>query len=258
MAYAIVTGASSGIGLEFARIFASDNINVVMVSRNEKLLLQKAEEVRIDFGVDVITIAKDLSNSESVVEIYNDIKRRNIEIEYLINNAGFGDVGRLVSTKWEKQKKMIDVNIISLTYLTRLFLPDMMRRGHGRILNVASTAAFQPGPFMSVYYASKAFVLSFSEAIAYEAKGSGVKVTTLCPGPTKSNFQIAASMGNIKLVDRNMASASEVAMYGYKAMLKGKRLVIHGMTNRIVAICVKFLPRSIVMYIVTKLHESRG
>ena len=258
METALITGASGGIGLELSKVFAKNNINLVLVARNETLLIQIAEELRIDFGIEVTVIVKDLSEANSANEIYQELKQKNIDIDYLINNAGFGDVGRLVSSKWLKQEKMIQVNITALTYLTRLFLPDMFRRDRGRIMNVASTAAFQPGPLMSVYYATKAYVLSFTEAISNEVKGSKVTVTALCPGPTLSNFQKSASAEQINLFQRNMHTSKEVAEYGYKSMMKGKRIAVYGFVNKTFAFFVKFVPRFITLFIVRKLNEAKG
>jgi short-subunit dehydrogenase len=258
METALITGASSGIGLELSKVFARNKINLVLVARNERMLIQLAEELRIDFEIDVNLIVKDLNEKNSCEEIYNELKQKRIEINYLINNAGFGDVGRLVSSKWIKQEKMIQVNITSLTHLTRLFLPDMFRRDRGRIMNVASTAAFQPGPLMSVYYATKAYVLSFTEAISDEVKGSKVTATALCPGPTLSNFQKSASAEKINLFQRNMHTSKEVAEFGFKAMMKGKRVAVYGLVNKTFAFFVKFVPRFITLFIVRKLNEAKG
>jgi uncharacterized protein len=181
MATALITGASSGIGLELAKVFAANKINLVLVARSESKLNELANEVKQQ-GVTVNVLAKDLSSYNTAKEIFDWCGQQNIQIDYLVNNAGVGDFGFFHESEWKKQEQIINLNITALTYLTHLFLPDMVKRKNGKVLNVASTAAFQPGPTMSVYYATKAFVLHFSEAIANELEKTGVTVTALCPG----------------------------------------------------------------------------
>lgn len=188
--------------------------------------------------------------------MYEEILKQNIVIDYLENNAGFGDYGLFAESEWDKQEQMINLNVLSLTYLTRLFLPDMIKRRSGKILNVASTASFQPGPTMAVYFASKAFVLSFSEALNNEVSEHGISVTALCPGPTQSGFQDAASMQDSRLFKgNNSPSSREVAEYGYKSMMKGKAVAIHGFRNTIMANSVRFAPRSLVVKIARKMQS---
>jgi hypothetical protein len=193
----------------------------------------------------------------SAQEVYDETTKQNIQIDYLINNAGFGDFGMFVETEWNKELQMINLNITTLTQFTKLYLQDMVKRGSGKIMNVASTAAFQSGPTMAVYYATKAYVLSFSEAVDNEVRDKGVTVTTLCPGATESGFQASAQMEESRLVKgRKLPTSEEVAKYGYKAMMKGNTVAIHGMMNWILATSVRFMPRALVVKITRKLQDK--
>jgi len=244
---ALITGASSGLGKEFARIHASKGDDLVLVARSKDKLDALKLELEKEYGVSVYVIGKDLSDQYAPKAVYDELKTQKIQVDYLINNAGFGDFGLFAETNWEKQLEMINLNITCLTYLTRLFLPDMIKRKFGRILNLASTAAFQPGPTMSVYFATKAFVLSFSEAIANEVKGTGVTVTVLCPGATNTGFKTASSLDDSNLFKGSqIAAAKEVAEFGYTKMMEGKTVVIHGLINNLMAQSVRFIPRRIV------------
>jgi short-subunit dehydrogenase len=256
-ATALITGASSGIGLAFANIFAKNKINLLLVARSEGKLSGLADELRKQHGITVELLSRDLSSATAAQEIADYCRTKTIAIEYLVNNAGFGDFGMFAESNWEKQLRMINLNIISLTFLTRLFLPEMIRNNHGKILNVASTAAFQPGPTMAVYYATKAYVLHFSEAIANELQGTGVSVTALCPGPTESGFQSAAAMQESKLVKgRKLPAAQEVAAFGYKALMSNKKVAIHGFMNYVMANSVRFVPRNLVVKILRSLQDK--
>jgi len=256
METALITGASSGIGYELAKIFASNKINLVLTARNTTELNKLKNELEIRFEIKILVIGKDLSNPGSTKEIFEEVHKSGIEINYLINNAGFGDFGFFYKCNWEKQKQMINLNITALTQLTRLFLPELISKGKGKILNVASTAAFQPGPLMSVYYATKAYVLFFSEAIANELKGTGVTVTALCPGPTKSGFQKTANLEYSRLFKRKIIPTAEVvAKYGYSAMMKGKIIAVHGFVNKLLAFFSPRAPKWIVIRIVRKMNE---
>jgi short-subunit dehydrogenase len=246
----LITGASSGIGYELAKQFAKNKINLVLVSRSENKLIELAQELSKEFGVTCHVISKDLSNYHTAKEIYEECTNKNIQIDYLVNNAGFGDYGFFHESSWLKQEEMINLNMTTLTYLTHLFLPSMIKNKHGKILNVASTAAFQPGPLMSVYYATKAYVLSFSEALSNELEDKGISVTALCPGPTESDFLNKANLGESKLFKRKIPSSKYVAEYGYQAMMKGKVVAIHGFMNAIMANSVRFVPRSFVRKLV--------
>lgn len=258
MSTALITGASSGIGLELARLFAKDKHNVVLVARTREKLQQLANELQQQYSVQVWIIAADLSETTSVESIFKTLQQENIEIDFLVNNAGFGDFGFFKDSKWKKQEAMINVNITTLTYLTWLFLPSMITKGFGRIMNVASTAAFQPGPTMSVYYATKAYVLHFSEAIDNELEGTGVTVTALCPGPTESGFQAAAGLQERKMVKwKKLLTSKQVADYGYKAMKKGKTVAIHGLGNYFLAQASRFVPRKWVVKIARRIQEAK-
>lgn len=244
---ALITGASGGLGAEFARIHASMGDNLVLVARSKDKMDLLKNELEAKYPVQVYVIAKDLSDSEIVRAIRDELELQNIQVDYLINNAGFGDFGFFANCDWEKQEEMIRLNVIALTYMTRLFLPGMVERKFGRILNVASTAAFQPGPTMSVYFATKAFVLSFSEAIANELQGTGVTVTALCPGATETGFKAAAALDKSNLFKGSgIAGSHEVAAFGYKAMMRGKGVVVHGKINALLAFSIRFAPRKMV------------
>lgn len=256
MRTALITGASSGIGYELAKQFAKNKINLVLVARSENKLNELAQDLTKEFGVVCYVISKDLSNYYTAKEIHDECDSKNIRIDFLVNNAGFGDSGFFHESSWPKQEEMINLNITTLTYLTHLFLKDMIKKRSGKILNVASTAAFQPGPFMSVYYATKAYVLSFSEALSSELEDHGITVTALCPGPTKSDFVNKANLGNSKLFNRNIPSSEEVAKYGYAAMMKGKPVAIHGFLNTVMATCIRFTPRSVIRNIIRSLQKN--
>lgn len=240
--WVLITGASSGIGLEMAKIFAAKNFSLVLVARNKAPL----QEAAIQSGAapsQIKIIAKDLSDKNAAAEIFAEIQRQNIFVSVLVNNAGFGRQESFAKTSLPEQMAMIEVNVASLVQLTHLFVQPMLARREGKILNVASTAAFQPGPCMSIYYATKAFVFSFSYALADELEGSGITVTTLCPGPTQTAFQKRAGrMHSKKSLRFWMMSAREVAAAGCEGLMKGKRIVIPGFLNKVGFIFAKILP----------------
>ena len=257
MATALITGASNGIGLELAKIHASKGGDLVLVARNKSKLDELKHELETKFNIKVYTIGKDLSAANAAKEVYDETSKQQIKIEYLINNAGFGDFGFFTETDWNKESQMINLNITTLTQFTKLYLQDMLKRKSGKIMNVASTAAFQSGPTMAVYYATKAYVLSFSEAVDNEVRDQGISITALCPGATESGFQAAASMEESNLVKgRKLPGSKEVAEYGYAAMLKGKTVAIHGFMNWIMANSVRFIPRSIVVKVTRKIQDK--
>lgn len=257
MATALITGASNGIGLELARVHAAQGGNLVLVARNLAKLNEIKSALEKQYNVKVYNIGKDLSQPNAAQEVYDETSRQNIRVDYLINNAGFGDFGLFYETDWNKELQMINLNITTLTQFTKLYLRDMVQQRSGKIMNVASTAAFQSGPTMAVYYATKAYVLSFSEAVDNEVRDKGVTVTTLCPGATESGFQAAAAMEESALVKgRKLPSSKEVAEYGYKAMMKGKTVAIHGLMNAIMANSVRFLPRAWVVGITRKVQDK--
>jgi short-subunit dehydrogenase len=254
---ALITGASNGIGLELAKIFASKGSNLVLVARSKSKLDDLKSELESKYKVNVLVIAKDLSAANSAQEVYEETTQKGIRIEYLINNAGFGDFGMFAETDWNKELQMINLNITTLTQFTKLYLQDMLKRRSGRIMNVASTAAFQSGPTMAIYCATKAYVLSFSEAISNEVSDKGVTVTALCPGATESGFQAAAAMDESELFKgKKLPTSKEVAEYGYQSMMKGKTVAIHGMMNYIMANSVRFTPRALVLKITRKILDK--
>jgi hypothetical protein len=254
---AFITGASSGIGLELAHVFAKHGDDLVLAARSRSKLDKLKEELEKQHNIKVYNISKDLSFPNSAKEVYEEIKQQNIIVDYLINNAGFGDYGMFYETDWNKEERMINLNITTLTHFTKLFLKDMIARGNGKIMNVASTAAFQSGPTMAVYYATKAYVLNFTEAINNEVKGKGVTMTALCPGATTSGFMEAAALNDSKLFrGRKLPSSKEVAEYGYKAMMKGKTVAIHGIMNYILANSVRFFPRAMVVKVTRFIQDT--
>jgi short-subunit dehydrogenase len=253
---ALITGASSGIGLELARLFARDNYDLVLVARSEAKLRDLGDQLAKQHGTKTTVIPVDLSKADAAQTVVDALRAQSIDIEVLVNNAGLGRVGPFAETELAPELEMIQVNIVALVQLTKLLLPAMVARKSGAVLNVASTAAFQPGPLMSVYYASKAFVLSFSEAIADELRNSGVTVTALCPGPTETGFAAAADMESTRLftMTKPMSSAA-VARVGYDAMKSGRRVVIAGLRNMLLAQSIRVTPRRMVTTIVRRLQE---
>ncbi|GGG54859.1 SDR family NAD(P)-dependent oxidoreductase [Bizionia arctica] len=252
---ALVTGGASGLGLELALLLAKDGHNLVLVDIDaEKLQLAK-QEIETNFPVKVQILAKDLSQINISEEIITELNE--IQIDVLVNNAGFGLFGPFHETDWKREEQMLNLHVITTTHLTKLVLKGMVERGSGRILNLSSLAAFQPGPLMSLYYATKGYILSFSEAIACELKGTGVTVTALCPGPTKTSFQkVVANDSSENKISFNMASAKEVAAYGYKAMMKGKPVAIPGAFNKFLAFLPRVMPRNMAANIVRKIQEK--
>lgn len=252
MPKALITGASSGIGLELARIFARERYDVVLVARSEERLKDIAAELRAAHNIAVEVIVKDLSTAEAASEIHRQAGR----VDVLVNNAGFGLYGKFTDFPLADDLNLMHLNMDAVVALTRLFLPAMIDARSGRILNVASTAAFQPGPLMALYYASKAFVLYFSEAIANELQGTGVTVTVLCPGPTETGFQARAEVENIRLNRMGMMSPKAVAEAGYRGLMTGKTIVIPGFKNKLGAQSVRFTPRKLVTGVVRKIQEK--
>ena len=243
----LITGATNGIGLELAKIFAKKKYNLVLVARNEKRLLKMKQSFEKKYNIEVMVLSKDLTKEKAVEEIYDAVINKQKHIDILINNAGFGDFGLFHEADWEKLNHMITLNVTALMHMTKLFIDGMIEKGHGKILNVASTAAFQPGPFMAVYFATKACVLSFSEAIAKELEGTGVTVTALCPGPTSTGFEKAAACEKSKIFHfQPPADADKVARYAYRSLMKGKVIAVHGLRNLAVIEAIRVAPRSVV------------
>ena len=239
----LITGASSGIGLELARLFAADKSNLVLVARSEEKLQQLAAELREQHGIEVRVVAKDLADATAPQSIFDELAAEGVPVDVVVNNAGFGAVGPVADLPVKRQIDMVQVNVTALTHLTRLFLPAMIERGRGGVLNVASTAAFQPGPFMTVYFATKAYVLSFTEALAEELTGTPVRVTCLAPGPTHTGFGAESGLGNTRLFKLGLTDARTVAMAGYRGLRRGRLLVVPGLKNKLGASSVRFVPR---------------
>jgi hypothetical protein len=255
--YTLITGASGGIGYDLALLAAADGKNLVIVARSADKLSQLAEIIRRNTKSDVISVDVDLSEEAGVNKLISEITAKNIQIDTLINNAGFGDFGDFAKADLAKNMEMIRLNISALTQLTHFAMQGMIKSGKGRIMNVASTAAFMPGPGMAVYYASKAYVLSFSEALTRELKGNGITVTTLCPGPTDTGFAITAGLGK-SLMHRMLLpqTSIQVAKAGYKAMLKGKAIEIPGFMNKLSTMTPRFTPRGIVRDLIYGIHKN--
>jgi short-subunit dehydrogenase len=241
----LITGASSGIGLELAKLFAQDKYDLVLVARNKNKLNELAKSLEDKYKIKVKVLAFDLSLDDSPQLIFAELQKENITIDVLVNNAGFGLYGEFKETNLTTELNMIKLNISSLVEMSKLFLEPMLARKSGKIMQVASIAAFQPGPHMAVYYASKSFVLNFSEAVAEEIKNTGVTITTLCPGPTKTNFEEKADMHFPKTM--KIMTAEEVAKIAYKELQKNKSsVVITGARNKMIAFIVRLLPRKLV------------
>jgi len=253
----LITGASSGIGLELAKVFAREGHNLVLVARSEETLKELKAHLEEEWDVEVKIIIQDLKYYNAPTLIFDEVKRSRINVNILVNNAGFGNHGKFSDTDLETELEMIQVNITALTHLTKLFLKDMIAYNNGRILNVASTAAFQPGPLMAVYYATKAYVLSFSEALAEELRDTKIRVTTLCPGPTATNFSKAANVQDTKIFGSKIPTGKEVAEYGYNALVTEKRVAIYGFKNKLLAQSNRFIPRKTVTRMVKKLHDTK-
>ena len=254
---ALVTGASSGIGLDLAKVFAQGGHDLVLVARNEEALRAVAAECEKS-AVKAHVLAKDLNNPKSAQEIFDELAARGVAVEVLVNNAGFGTHGPFVQTDLNQEVGMIQVNIIALIQLTRLLLPRMMERKSGKIMNVGSVAGFVPGPYMSVYYATKAFVLSHSVALAHELRGSGVIVSALCPGPTKTDFQRRAKIAESRMFKKPRSMSSmDVAKAGYEGLMKGKLIVVPGLSNKLIGVAAKLSPRTIQARVTGELNRDR-
>jgi len=238
---ALITGASAGLGAELAKLCAAGGYDVVLVARSEARLAELGAGLARTYGVEARPLVADLASPAAPPEIFTQVSATPVDL--LINNAGFGLRGAFAETDWAAESRLLQVNVAALAHLTKLFLPEMVRRGAGRILNVASTAAFVPGPFMAMYYASKAFVLSFSEALSNEVQGTGVSVTALCPGPTRTEFAVAAGITDSGLFRGPAMEAAEVARQGYDAMMAGKASVIAGARNRWMMRGARLVPR---------------
>lgn len=255
---ALITGASSGIGKALASEFAKDGYHLVLAARNVGKMQELAMELQQRYKAVVTVIGADLETNNGAHKLYADIKARGITLSALVNNAGYGKFGEFKDSTLEPELAMMQLNMNTVVVLTKLFMPDLIST-HGKVLNTASTAAFQPGPYMAVYYATKAFVLSFSEAIASELSPHGVTVTAVCPGPTASGFQDKANMQASSLVNgKKLPTSEDVAARGYRALKRGQRVYIPGCTNWIMAQSVRFTPRNIVTALVKQMSKPTG
>ncbi len=252
---ALITGASSGIGYELSKLFAADGCNLILVARNRQKLEEIAQELGQAHTISVTVLAQDLSDPTAADQIWATLQPQSPAVDILVNNAGFGFHGDFATTDWAEELGMLQVNVMTLTRLTKLFLPGMVKRKFGRILNVGSTGSFSPGPHMAVYCATKAYVLSFSEAIGQELQGTGVSVTALCPGVTRTGFQARANVENIRFTRSGAMSAKQVAQIGYRAMQQGQRVVMPGFLNWLLIFSMRFVPRSLATRMAGQLME---
>ena len=252
---ALISGASGGIGYELALLFARDRFDCILVARSHDRLEALAARMESEFRVKTLVLPKDLSKPAAVEEIFRDVSAASMQVDVLVNNAGFPVFGLFAETNLETEMEMLLVNVVALTKLTKLFLKGMTERRYGRILNLASTAAFEPGPLMAVYYASKAYVLSFSEALANELRGTGVTVTALAPGPTRTGFQKRGQLEDSRLVQGEIADARSVAQAGYRGLMAGKTIVIPGFTNKLIPWIVRVSPRGVVTRVVRRMND---
>ena len=255
--YILITGASSGIGYEMAQQLAALKYNLILTARREDKLAAMQKELSSKYGIAVHYIIKDLSDTEQAVQLFYDIKRANYRVSHLVNNAGFGDYGSFLETSLEKELNMIDLNVSSLVILTKLFAKDMAARKSGRIINVSSVLAYLPFPFMSVYSATKSFVLAFSETLAAELEGTGVVVTTLAPGTTETAFVSSKMRETNLLKSNNPTPVKTVATEGVKLLLHGKGKKIVGFQNRFNSILAGILPGPVMMKIKMKLASAK-
>jgi short-subunit dehydrogenase len=247
-----------GLGAEFARLFASEGYDLVLTARSVDRLTALQKEIEGLHGVRTHVVVRDLADPRAPVAIHNHVRAAGLEVDVLVNNAGFGMYGFFYESDLQTELEMIQVNIVALVHLTKLFVRDMVARKSGRIMNVASTAAFQPGPLQPVYYASKAFVLSFTEAIGNELRGTGVTATALCPGPTPTEFQQRANVGKVRGLRLMMRVNPDVVVRaGYDGMLKGKPVVVPGALNNIIVFLLRLFPRRVVTAMVRQIQTAR-
>ncbi len=257
----LITGASSGIGLELARCFAADHAfnpdqcRLILVARTTAALESLAVELRQNYKVRVLVLTADLSLPETPKVIFDQLNADGIPVDVLVNNAGFGLQGEFAKLPLPRQLEMLQVNMTALTNLTRLYLPSMIQRQRGGVLNVGSVAGFLPGPYMSVYYATKAYVLSYTEALAEELAGSGLKISVLCPGPTESNFGMVARGGKMRKIQTPKMTARAVAEYGLQAYRRGQIVAVPGATNKLLTLLVRMLPRSMIRKITKRYNR---
>lgn len=255
--YALITGASGGIGRQLAYHFAEDGYSLVLVARSKEKLEELKKELENNYSISVLISIKDLSKQEEALKLYDEIKQQRITVQFLVNNAGFGLYGTFIETSWAEEADMIDLNIKTLTYLTKLFLPEMVERNEGRILNIASVASFLPGPLMAVYYATKAYVLSFTEALENELKDTNITISALCPGPTKTGFSDRANLSSSKLFESGALHVEDVAKVGYEQFMRGKTIIILGAKFKVATMLPRFFPRKLITKVVRSMQEVK-
>jgi short-subunit dehydrogenase len=253
----LITGASAGLGADFARALAKKPVTLILTARRADRLTTLARELERRPGIEVHVIPADLGQAEGVKTLIDGVRDRGLSVDTLINNAGFGALGDFADSDLATQMGMIDLNIRALVTLTHALLPPMLARGRGGVLNVASTAAFQPGPYMAIYYASKAFVLHFSEALHEEVKGRGVTVTALCPGPTRTEFADVAGMAETPLFERFAGTSEQVVRDGLAALERGQAVMVSGLLNRLTAASARIAPRGVLRRAVGRLQSGR-
>ena len=253
MGTALITGASAGIGKELARVFAAEGHDVVLVARRQPELQALVAELETKHGIQARPLVCDLTSERALGELVADVGGQ--ELDYLVNNAGFGTVGPFAELDAQREAAMVTLHVAAVLRLTRAVLPGMIARRKGRILNVGSTAGFQPGPYMATYYATKAFVNSFSEALAYEVRGTGVSVTVSCPGPTTTEFGALSGIDRSPLFRLRKATAASVAREAYRAMQRGRPMIVHGLQNRMLALSSRFSPRALVRLLTSYLNR---
>lgn len=253
----LITGASSGIGLELARCFAADKSHLVLVARNTKALQSLADGLRREHGIQAMVLTADLSRPETPARVFDELRQAGVSVDVLVNNAGFGGQGAFAGLPLRRQMEMIQVNVAALTELTGLFLPGMIERKRGGVLNVGSVAGFISGPGMAVYFATKAYVLSFSEALAGELAGTGLTVTALCPGPTATNFGKVARGPKDRQFTSPKMSAATVARCGHRAFRKGRVLAIPGLQNHFLIFLTRIMPRGLQRNVVKSLNRTK-
>lgn len=253
--YVLITGASSGIGYELAKLYANDGHNLILIARNIDKL-KKVESELYKYNIEIKILSLDISKDSDIKKLFNYVEINKLNINTLINNAGIGSFGDFKDIEWEKEEALIDINIKSLTRLTKYFLPKIMENKNGGLLNVSSTAAFCSGPRMATYYASKAYVLNLTEAIYEECKECGIKVSCLCPGPVKTGFQGKAGIKKSDAAKKYLMDAEEVANIAYKEFNKGKLVIIPGMKNKLLVLGNKLLPSSISRRIILKTNKK--
>jgi short-subunit dehydrogenase len=256
--YALITGGSNGIGYELAKLFAADGINLILVARTKETLEQRAKELRSSYGIKVITIAKDLFKPNAAFELYDEVKKQGLIVDALVNDAGQGQFGLVAESDIHRLLDIVQLNIGSLTVLTYLFLQDMLQRRNGKILQLGSIASEMPGPWQAVYHATKAYVLSLSEALYTETKDTGVTVTTLQPGATDTDFFNKANMQDSKILDSKLSDPAKVAKDGYQAMLNGEDKIVSGFKNKMMIGMSNVMPEQAVSERMNQMQKPKG